>query len=143
MEIKVNEEILSCPYCGKSGEGIVYVIASGCSYAVYCDNCSAQGISMLQTSDAVKYWNELAALKLRSGGERTTNNARAKSAPEIVESDSPCDYCDLINGCNGPGDHGSPDRFDCFKGRRLSPVAIPLAKINRALNLIVRRTGEK
>lgn len=81
MEIKVSEKILSCPYCGKGGEGIVYVIASGCSYAVYCDNCSAQGISMLQASDAVKYWNEVAALKLRSGGERTTNSVRKAIAP--------------------------------------------------------------
>jgi hypothetical protein len=92
MEIKVNEEILSCPYCGKSGEGIVYVIASGCSYAVYCDNCSAQGISMLQTSDAVKYWNELAALKLRSSGELTTNT-QSNPCPHEWASNGICKLC--------------------------------------------------
>jgi hypothetical protein len=66
---------------------------------------------------------EIARQNQGSAEQRQSTTQGPKSAPEIVESDSPCDYCDLIDGCSGPGDHGSSDRFDCFKGRRLSPVA--------------------
>jgi hypothetical protein len=55
---------------------------------------------------------------------QTDNNARAKSAPEIVESNSPCQYCSNLNinlsSCSIPNDCNDHDHFT---GRRLSPVA--------------------
>lgn len=59
------EKILNCPYCGKNGDDIVYLVNKGISNYVYCDNCGAKGINMLSEFDAIKYWNEIAELKLR------------------------------------------------------------------------------
>lgn len=63
---------------------------------------------------------EICEFKL-AGGEAqaqaaTTNNERVKSAPDVVESNDPCEYCDEEN-CSGCWYHGH------FRGRRLSPVS--------------------
>jgi len=54
--------------------------------------------------------------------KQTNNNARAKSAPDIVESNSPCDYC-KIRGIGSCMECYISVNQHNFIGRRLSPVA--------------------
>jgi hypothetical protein len=59
-------KIYDCPYCHKNGNDVVYLSIKNNYSSVHCDNCGADGPSMRLHSDAIIYWNAVAALSMRN-----------------------------------------------------------------------------
>ena len=110
--------LLPCPFCGSAAQ--IGRIGSGrSSCIVSCENCGAT----LESNEigAGYHWNQRA--KVTEALKPSHNSARDEICANIIETDSPCDYC------KADGDDG--DSSPChgcggcahFIGRKLRPIA--------------------
>jgi Lar family restriction alleviation protein len=55
------QKLKPCPFCGASGEKVVYVIQRSQMNQVHCDECCAKGSTGRDEECAIRFWNSRAA----------------------------------------------------------------------------------